>query len=82
MGRRFHTQNRALALGARRGRRTGRDRGVPGGTGFEVLTAADGSQALRLARAQQSDMVLLDLLLPGLHGFHVCTLLRNVACPN
>jgi two-component system phosphate regulon response regulator PhoB len=45
--------------------------------GFDVLAAADGAEALQIARRRSPDLVLLDLLLPGLHGFHVCTLLRN-----
>lgn len=47
--------------------------------GYEVLTAADGFTALTLARAAQPDLVLLDVMLPGLDGFEVCRRLRREA---
>lgn len=39
--------------------------------GYTVSTAKDGIQALRLARNQQFDLVLLDLIMPGLDGFQL-----------
>ncbi len=45
--------------------------------GYEVLEAADGSEAVRLARAQPPDLVLLDIMLPGMSGFEVCRILRQ-----
>jgi len=39
---------------------------------YEVLTAADGRTALELARAAQSDLVVLDVILPELDGIEVC----------
>ena len=45
--------------------------------GFDVLTAADGPTALALARARQPDLVVLDLMLPGLDGVEVCRQLRR-----
>jgi len=47
--------------------------------GYEVLSAADGFTALTLARAEQPDLVLLDVMLPGLDGFEVCRRLRREA---
>jgi DNA-binding response OmpR family regulator len=47
--------------------------------GYTVLTAADGSQALRQFEAEQPDLVLLDVNLPKLHGFEVCRRLRQAA---
>ncbi len=47
--------------------------------GFTVLTAADGEEGLRLARAEQPDLVLLDLIMPGLQGFEVLKLLKAEA---
>jgi len=44
---------------------------------YEVLTAADGLEAVRLARASTPDLVLLDLMLPGLDGLDVCRELRK-----
>lgn len=44
--------------------------------GFTVLTAVDGEEGLRLARAEKPDLVLLDLIMPGLQGFEVLKLLK------
>ena len=44
--------------------------------GFAVLTAPDGVEGLRLARAQHPDLVLLDLIMPGMQGFEVLKLLK------
>jgi len=44
--------------------------------GFSVRTAANGQDALRKARRSPPDLVVLDLLLPGLNGFSVCEQLR------
>jgi DNA-binding response OmpR family regulator len=45
--------------------------------GLEVLTAENGDQALRLARAQLPDLILLDLMLPEVDGLEVCKILRR-----
>ncbi len=47
--------------------------------GMRFVHAADGAAALRLARAEQPDLVILDLLLPGLDGLEVCRQLRRDA---
>jgi CheY-like chemotaxis protein len=39
--------------------------------GIDVLTAADGEEALRLARSEPLDLILLDLIMPKLGGFEV-----------
>jgi DNA-binding response OmpR family regulator len=44
--------------------------------GFTVAQAADGAEALRLAEAHPPDLVVLDLMLPGLDGMDVCRHLR------
>ncbi len=44
---------------------------------FEVLTAQDGESALSLAREGRPDLVVLDLMLPGLDGVEVCRRLRQ-----
>jgi two-component system, OmpR family, alkaline phosphatase synthesis response regulator PhoP len=45
--------------------------------GYEVLTAGDGLAAVDLARAERPDLVVLDLMLPGLDGVEVCRRLRQ-----
>lgn len=44
--------------------------------GYEVDCAADGEQALRMADAKPYDLVILDIMLPGLNGYEVCKRLR------
>jgi DNA-binding response OmpR family regulator len=44
--------------------------------GFAVLQAADGMEALRLAASEPVDLVLLDVMLPGIDGWEVCQRLR------
>lgn len=44
--------------------------------GFTVVTAADGEEALRLARDEMPDLVLLDLLMPKMTGIEVLRTLR------
>lgn len=44
--------------------------------GFQCLQAPDGSSALRLSREQRPDLVILDLMLPGIDGLEVCRRLR------
>ena len=45
--------------------------------GHRVITAADGREALEKFRAEQPDLVLLDLMLPELSGMEVCRILRH-----
>jgi two-component system alkaline phosphatase synthesis response regulator PhoP len=45
--------------------------------GFRVLTATDGVAALELARTQQPDLIVLDVMLPGVDGVEVCRRLRQ-----
>jgi len=45
--------------------------------GYDVLEASEGSEALEVARTQPPDLVLLDIMLPGMSGFEVCRILRK-----
>ncbi len=45
--------------------------------GYRVLTAYDGLEALRLAREAHPDLIVLDLMLPGMDGLEVCRTLRD-----
>jgi two-component system response regulator MtrA len=49
------------------------------GDGFRVVTAVDGPSALFTFAAQEPDLVLLDVMLPGLDGIAVCRELRRVS---
>ena len=44
--------------------------------GYEVITAADGEQALALARERQPALAILDVMMPKLTGYDVTTQLR------
>ena len=45
--------------------------------GYRVLSAYDGVEALRLARESHPDLIVLDLMLPGIDGLELCSILRN-----
>jgi DNA-binding response OmpR family regulator len=45
--------------------------------GFDVVTAADGEEALKKAKAHLPALVVLDLMLPEIDGLEVCKLLRR-----
>lgn len=45
--------------------------------GYEVLTASDGRTGLALAKSEAVDLILLDLMLPGLNGLEVCRNIRQ-----
>ena len=45
--------------------------------GAEVIEASDGEEALRLARSETPDLVLLDVMMPGMSGWEVCRAIRE-----
>jgi CheY-like chemotaxis protein len=47
--------------------------------GYEVSSACDGDEALRLAREKLPDLILLDMLLPGMSGLDVLKMLKKDA---
>jgi DNA-binding response OmpR family regulator len=51
------------------------------GEGYRILTAADGQAGLERAMQEKPDLVLLDIMMPRLDGYAVCTELRRVSSP-
>jgi two-component system alkaline phosphatase synthesis response regulator PhoP len=49
------------------------------GAGFKVVTAFDGQQALTLFRHEQPDLIVLDLMLPGIDGLDVARTVRRTS---
>lgn len=47
--------------------------------GYEVLTAGDGQEALRLMFAHQPDLVLLDVVMPKMDGWQTCSRIREMS---
>jgi DNA-binding response OmpR family regulator len=45
--------------------------------GYEVSVALDGNSALQMARSSNFDIIILDLMLPGLNGLQVCRSIRE-----
>ena len=44
--------------------------------GYEVLTAVDGLEGLKMAKDDNPDLLILDVMLPGIDGFEICHSLR------
>lgn len=44
--------------------------------GYQVISAYDGQKGLHLARQQQPDLIILDVMLPKMNGYKVCRLLK------
>ena len=45
--------------------------------GYEVLTAEDGIQGIQTARKEKPDLIILDIMMPGLDGHSVCDMLKK-----
>ena len=45
--------------------------------GFEILTASTGEEGLQIAKTTKPDLILLDVILPGIKGRGVCTQLKQ-----
>lgn len=48
-----------------------------GGGGVEVDCVREGTEGIRLARQKRYDLILLDIVLPGMDGISVCRILRS-----
>jgi CheY-like chemotaxis protein len=44
---------------------------------YELLSAANGEDALRTALSERPDVILMDVLMPGMNGFDLCRRLRS-----
>lgn len=45
--------------------------------GYQTLTCHDGQEALRLIESESPDLIILDVLLPGMSGFDICKEIRS-----
>lgn len=43
---------------------------------FDIVTAADGAEGVRMAIAEKPDLIVLDIVMPNMDGFETCTALR------
>lgn len=50
-----------------------------GGDGYEVLTAQHGAEALRAAFHHHPDLIILDVMMPGMDGWEVCARIREMS---
>jgi len=44
--------------------------------GYKIISALDGETGLKLAKSEKPDLILLDLILPKLHGFELLKILK------
>lgn len=47
------------------------------GEGYEVSEASDGEEALRLNKEKEFDLIILDIMMPGVNGYQVCRKIRE-----
>ena len=46
-------------------------------SGYDVVTATDGIEAAQLAYGSAPDLIILDIEMPRMNGYHVCRLLKR-----
>lgn len=44
--------------------------------GYEILTAYDGEEGLKLAKEERPDLIILDVMMPKINGYKICRLLK------
>lgn len=47
--------------------------------GFKAITATEGNEGLKKAKSEKPDLIVLDILLPGINGFEILKTLKNTA---
>jgi DNA-binding response OmpR family regulator len=47
-----------------------------GAEGYEVITAANGEEAIDKARREQPDLIILDIMMPRIDGYEACRILK------
>ncbi|MFH1958651.1 MAG: response regulator [bacterium] len=45
--------------------------------GYEIIIASDGSKALEKVSAENPDLIILDVMMPGMDGWEVCKIIRD-----
>jgi len=45
--------------------------------GFEVIISGDGLKALEMIRSEKPDLIILDIMLPGMDGYDICRMIRK-----
>lgn len=48
-----------------------------GSEGYEVITAANGEEAIDKARREQPDLIILDIMMPKIDGYEACRILKT-----
>jgi two-component system alkaline phosphatase synthesis response regulator PhoP len=48
-----------------------------GAEGFEVITAADGEEAVTIARSEKPDIIVLDIMMPKMDGYEACRQIKG-----
>jgi len=46
-------------------------------TGYSIISAADGEEGIEMAKQHQPDLILMDVIMPGLNGFQATRILRK-----
>ncbi len=48
-------------------------------TGYDILSASDGEEGIEMAKLHRPDLILMDIIMPGLNGFQATRILRKDA---